>query len=113
MEKVDLPWQMVIMRRGDAVRRCRLCSLIWHVRFCHCRPVRRDESAVILRIASRQAPRPRLLDGWTSFADDDAQCTVGTDRNRGIFKRVLVGENGSIDGVRLTGETAARDWLKD
>jgi len=34
------------------------------------------------------------------------------DARRGISKRVLI-ENDAVVGARLTGETAARDWLKE
>ena len=34
------------------------------------------------------------------------------DPRRGVSKRVLV-QNGKLVGARLTGETAARDWLKE
>ena len=116
VEKVDLPWQMVIMRRGDAVRRMQaLQPYLARFTYATAGLFGRDEPAVILRIACSQAPEAALLDELDELLqiDDESQCMVYNDRNRGISKRVLVGENGSIDGVRLTGETAARDWLKE
>ncbi len=116
VEKLDLPWQTVIMRRGDAIRRLQAVQpYLARFGFATAGLFGQDESAVILRLASRQAPEAGLLDRLDALLqiDDDAQCLVYHDRQRGIFKRVLVGENGRIDGVRLTGETAARDWLKE
>jgi assimilatory nitrate reductase (NADH) alpha subunit apoprotein (EC 1.7.1.1) len=43
----------------------------------------------------------------------DESCVMRyDDPKRGVAKRVLV-EDGRVTGVRLTGEIAARDWLKE
>jgi assimilatory nitrate reductase catalytic subunit len=44
--------------------------------------------------------------------DDDTCAMEYRDPRRGISKRVLV-QDGKLVGARLTGETAARDWLKE
>ena len=46
------------------------------------------------------------------FRFNDARSLIYRDARRGISKRVMV-EDGRVTGVRLTGETAARDWLKE
>ena len=46
------------------------------------------------------------------FEFDDISSLTYVDSRRGISKRVMI-EQGRVTGVRLTGETAARDWLKD
>jgi len=43
---------------------------------------------------------------------DSSRAMDYRDARRGISKRVLV-EDGAVIGARLTGETAARDWLKE
>lgn len=44
--------------------------------------------------------------------DDECRSLIYLDSRRGISKRVLV-EDGRVTDARLTGETAARGWLKD
>ena len=116
IEKIELPWQMVIMRRGDTIRRWQaLQPYLGRFTYATAGLFGRDDPAVILRIACSQAPDETLLAELDDLLNinDASRCMVYNDRKRGISKRVLVGDSGQIDGVRLTGETAARDWLKE
>lgn len=73
----------------------------------------RDAPAVILRAA---CPAPmkhaELAELDELFRFKDTHSLVYRDARRGISKRVMV-EAGRVTAVRLTGETAARDWLKE
>ena len=46
------------------------------------------------------------------LAFDDTSSLTYADARRGISKRVTI-EDGRVTAVRLMGETAARDWLKE
>ena len=72
-----------------------------------------DLSAVILRAACAAPAAAALIDRIDAlFGLDPQLCLCYQDARRGISKRVMV-RDGQVAGVRLTGETAARDWLKD
>ena len=126
VEKLELPWQLVVMRviddAGDAVRgdsdqaaQCmvRAQPLMSHFRYATVGLFGRDKPAVILR-AAHEAPVSGDLIAQIDevFEFDDVSSLTYVDSRRGISKRVMI-EQGRVTGVRLTGETAARDWLKD
>ncbi len=116
VEKVELPWQMVIMRKGDALSRMQaLQPYLSRFTYATVGLFGRDEPATILRVACNEAPDAALLHELDVLLEmvDEGNCMTYTDPKRGISKRVLVGADGGIEGVRLTGETAARDWLKE
>lgn len=115
VEKVDLPWQMVVMRRGDALRRLQAIQpLLAQFDYASAGLFGRDEPVMILRVAAKSSASDALLAEIDQLVglDDDTQAMIYVDRKRGVSKRVVV-EQGLLAGVRLTGETAARDWLKE
>ncbi len=117
VEKLELPWQLVIMRMVSAEEAPRLLAGVQPrlagFGYATAGLFGRDDPAVILRAASA-AP---MTDAALAELDDlfrfnNARCMVYRDARRGISKRIMV-EAGRVTAVRLTGETAARDWLKE
>jgi len=121
VEKLDLPWQMVVMRstRGangpgaPITLMAHARTMLGKFRYATLGLFGRDAPAVILRVAHEQAAPESLLEEIDHLFSFDANCSLTyLDARRGISKRVML-EHGRVTGVRLTGETAARDWLKD
>jgi assimilatory nitrate reductase catalytic subunit len=74
----------------------------------------RDSTVLVFQAAS-EGPLPESLvqEMDVAFGLDDPLLTMNyQDARRGIWKKVRV-EDGMIVGARLSGETAARDWLKN
>ena len=115
VEKRALPWQMIAMRKGDALKRMsRLQPLLKHFEYASVGLFGRDEELVILRTANAIALPDELLFEIDAILglDDPAEVMNYRDAKRGICKQALM-EEGRLLGVRLTGETVARDWLKE
>jgi assimilatory nitrate reductase catalytic subunit len=92
VEKLALPWQMIAMRKGDALNRmARLQPLLKNFEYASVGLFGRDDELVILRTANA-VPLPQEL-----LREIDA----------------ILGLDDPAEGVRLTGETVARDWLKE
>jgi len=117
VEKLDLPWQLEIMRAVTAEEAPRLLAQVQprlaDFGYATAGLFGRDAPAVILRAANATPIKDAQLAQLDElFRFNDARCMVYRDARRGISKRVMV-EAGRVTGVRLTGETAARDWLKE
>lgn len=119
VEKLSLPWQMIAMRKGDALgRMSRLQPLLKHFAYASVGLFGglhgRDEELVILRTANATPVANELLAEIDAILglDDAAEVMNYRDAKRGISKRALM-EDSKLLGVRLTGETVARDWLKE
>jgi assimilatory nitrate reductase catalytic subunit len=116
VEKLSLPWQLVAMRMtGEATAEwlARIQPLLGEFAYATLGLFGRDQPAVILRAASAAPIADDLaarIDRLLEF--DDRASLIYADARRGISKRVMI-EEGRVTAVRLTGETAARDWLKD
>jgi len=121
VDKLSLPWQLVVMRcvggdeaaDGAAAWLARAQPLLQRFTYATLGLFGRDRPAVILRAADEARMDSAALGELDRlFEFDDASSLSYTDARRGIAKRVMI-EQGRISAVRLTGETAARDWLKD
>jgi assimilatory nitrate reductase catalytic subunit len=115
VEKLSLPWQMVAMRKGDALlRMSRLQPLLGHFDYASIGLYGRDDELVILRTANATPVANGILEEIDAILglDDAAEVMNYRDARRGVSKRALM-EEGRLLGVRLTGETVARDWLKE
>jgi len=113
--KLDLPWQMVAMRRGDALNRMsQLQLLLASFDYAALGLFGRDEELVILRAANATAIPDELLAQIDAILGmgDEMRTMKYRDARRGISKRALM-QDDRLLGVRLTGETAAQDWLKE
>ena len=115
VEKLVLPWQMVAMRSGDALKRMtQLQPLLANFDYAALGLYGRDEELVVLRVAHAEAVPDDMLAQIDAILglDDEKKMMNYRDARRGISKRALM-QDGKLLGVRLTGETAARDWLKE
>ncbi len=115
VEKVLLPWQVVAMRRDRAVERMlRIQPLLARFDYASCGLSGRQNPVLVLRIAHATPIAQDVLAEMDALLDMDVETDIMRydDPKRGISKRVLV-EDGRVAGVRLTGEIAARDWLKE
>ena len=120
IEKVDLPWQLVILRKAgedelDALPLLETArALLPEFAYATVGLYGRAEPLVIFRAAMREAlseARLREIDAVFGLADESS-AIVYADHRRQISKRALA-PDGKLIGVRLAGETLAQAWLKD
>ncbi|WP_035383700.1 nitrate reductase [Ferriphaselus sp. R-1] len=113
VEKLDLPWQLVAMAKGEVLPRLeRLRHLLDRFDYAALGLYGREEELVVLRAAHNGAVPESLLHELDAILGLDDSAMNYRDAKRGISKRALL-EGGQLLAVRLTGETAARDWLKE
>ncbi len=113
--RLELPWQMVAMRKGDALQRMtQLQLLLKNFDYAALGLFGRDEELVVLRAAHATPVSAEVLAAIDAILglDDAAEVMNYRDAKRGVCKRALMDDNRLL-GVRLTGETVARDWLKE
>lgn len=114
VEAVDLRWQFFALVEGDVQRRLeQLRPLLEGFAYASITPTGREERpALQLRAAAVNAPSQELLEQIDCLLGlDQGPVMAYEDSKRGIGKKVRI-ENDRIVAVRLSGETAARDWLK-
>jgi len=113
--KVDLPWRMVALATGDGAKLLDAVQpLLRACDYAAAGLAGRERDVLTLRLAHTQSLPDALLaafDAALGLADPLAVMHY-EDRPRGISKRVRV-ESGKVVAARLTGETAAFDWLRD
>ncbi|WP_019882917.1 MULTISPECIES: nitrate reductase [unclassified Methylophilus] len=115
IEKLDLPWQMVVMRNcDDAQLISKVRKLLKSFDYASCGLYGRDAGMVMLRASHHAAPDPALIAQLDALLDmaEDAPMLTYNDAKRGISKHILVQHN-QVTGVRLIGETLAADWLRE
>lgn len=115
VEKAVLPYRRAIMRRGDGATLLRLAQpFLGRFDYATACLTGRDNTVLVFQAAS-VGPLPESLvqEMDAAFGLDDPLLTMSyQDARRGIWKKVRV-EDGVITGARLSGETAARDWIKN
>ncbi|MFN3545155.1 MAG: molybdopterin-dependent oxidoreductase [Thiobacillus sp.] len=113
--KAELPWRMVALATGDGAKLLDAVQPL--LRACDYGAAGlagRERDVLTLRLAHTQ-PLPEALLAALDAAlglDDVLAVMHYEDKPRGISKRVRV-EGGKVVAARLTGETAAFDWLRD
>lgn len=116
IEKLELPWRMVMMRRGHDAHAMLQALQPYLTRFdyANCGLFGRQDGMVVLRAVHKSAPEPTLIETLEELLDltEETPCLSYRDPRRGISKRVVV-EQGRVTGVRLVGETLAAEWLKE
>ena len=114
VEKVHLPYRHAIMRRGDGATLLRAVQpFLAHFDYATAGLTGRDNTVLVFQAASEgPLPEALVLEMDVAFGLDDPLLTMNyQDARRGIWKKVRV-DDGVITGARLSGETAARDWIK-
>lgn len=116
VEKLALPWRMVLMRRGqDSLAMLHaLQPFLSRFDYAACGLFGRDDGVVVLRAAHQGAPEQAVIDALDELLNltEATPCLTYRDPKRGISKRIVV-ENDQVTGVRLVGETLAAEWLKE
>ena len=114
IEKLDLPWQMTVMRACSNLNLIEnIRALLKHFDYATCGLYGRDHGMVVLRASHHSAPDAAIIQRLDQMLGmvEDAPMLNYDDAKRGIHKRILV-ESGQVTGVKLIGETLAADWLK-
>jgi assimilatory nitrate reductase catalytic subunit len=116
VEKLDLPWRLVIMRRtaNALAMQQALQRFLPLFDAASCGLYGREQGMVMLRAFSATAPSQAIIDQLDQALEitDDHPCLSYQDNKRGISKRIVV-EAGAVTGVRLIGETLAAHWLRE
>jgi assimilatory nitrate reductase catalytic subunit len=114
VEKLACAWQVTAMRSGDALRHLDAVQpLLERFDYASCALHGRDTPMLVFRAASGNPVAQELIDALDTALDLDRDGVLDyRDARRGISKRVLI-EGDRVIGARLSGETAARDWLRE
>lgn len=114
IEKLDLPWQMTVMRTCHSQNlTADIGKFLKYFDYATCGLYGRGDGMVIMRSAHHTTPDTNViaqLDVLLGMVEDAPMLNYD-DPKRGISKRILVEDN-KVTGVRLIGETLATDWLK-
>ena len=131
LEKIDLPWNLVVLRKSTAQRPASaqaaqldsslapvasmalLQPLLLQFDYATLGLAGREEHLLVLRAANRAPVAEQVqqtLDDSLTGLHPEAEVMTYRDPKRGISKHALV-ENGQVTGVRLAGEVLAQDWL--
>lgn len=113
VEKVELPWQLFALVEGEVQQRfAELRPLLEEFAYASLTLTGRERPALLVKAASPVPPDAALLARIDALLNLDAGPVLAyDDPRRTVGKRVRI-EDGCIRAIRLTGETAARDWLK-
>jgi assimilatory nitrate reductase catalytic subunit len=113
--KAELPWRMAALAVGDGAKLLDAVQpLLRACDYAAAGLAGRDRDVLTLRLAHTQ-PLPDAMLAALDAAlglDDPLAVMHYQDNPRGISKRVRV-ESGKVTAARLTGETAAFEWLRD
>ncbi len=112
--KAELPWRMAALAVGDGVKMLDAVQpLLRACDYAAAGLAGRDRDVLTLRLAHTQPlPESLLAELDAALGLDDPLAVMAYQDPRGISKRVRV-ESGKVTAARLTGETAAFDWLRD
>jgi len=113
VEKVELPWQFFALVEGGVQKRFeKLRPLFEGFAYASFSLTGRDRSALVIRAACNEAPDATQLAQIEQLLGlDEGPVVAYDDPRRAVGKRVRI-EEGRIVALSLSGETAARDWLK-
>ncbi|UAW99548.1 molybdopterin-dependent oxidoreductase [Halopseudomonas nanhaiensis] len=109
---VALPWELYVLVEGDVQHRFdALRALCEEFAFASFALTGRERPALVMRVADKSAPAAELLARMDALLGlQEGPILVYDDPRRAVGKRVKI-EDGRITAIRLTGETAAREWL--
>ncbi|MEH6687217.1 MAG: molybdopterin-dependent oxidoreductase [Halopseudomonas sabulinigri] len=109
----ELPWELFILAEGKVQERFEsIRPLCESLDYLGMGLTGRERPALLIRAASAHAPDVALLEQIDALVGLDSGPVLSyDDPQRAIGKRVKI-EDGRITAIRLTGETAARNWLR-
>ncbi|WP_120996521.1 nitrate reductase [Stutzerimonas urumqiensis] len=113
IERVDLPWHFFALAEGRVQARLEAVRPMFEgFDYASFSLAGRDRAALVIRAARQDAPGSEWLEMIDRLLDlADGPVLTYDDPRRAVGKRVRV-EQGRLLSLRLAGETAARDWLK-
>ncbi len=113
VEKIELPWQFFALVEGSVQKRFEaLRPLFEGFAYASFSLTGRKRPALVIRAACNEPPsRTQLAKLEQLLGLDEGPVLVYDDPRRSVGKRVRI-EDGRIVALSLSGETAARDWLK-
>jgi len=118
--KAELPWTMLAMAwlppdQALAARET-LRHLMARFPFASCVPFGRERTGLLFRAAGHEAPPDELLEEIERLLGlDDTSVLRYVDRRRGQRRAVRLlraGENATLEGFMLAGDTSAQRWIK-
>jgi assimilatory nitrate reductase catalytic subunit len=122
IERVALPYQVIVLRAADSGQADEEHILRWRERLSPCLAefdyaaltlAGRDHPLVMLSIASAQPLPATVLDRLIAMVDMQ-DSTAYRDPGRDIIKLARIDSaTDRLQGVLLAGETAAADWLRE
>ncbi|MDD5295874.1 MAG: molybdopterin-dependent oxidoreductase [Rhodocyclaceae bacterium] len=126
VEKLLLPWRGLVLRSevgtdgggGDPAGKALLWMeavqpLLARFRYAALALVGRERPALMLRLAHHEPVPAEWLEEIDACLElHESACLHYRDAKRGVDKKALI-IDGVLSGVRLTGELAASDWLRD
>ncbi|MHB1091868.1 nitrate reductase [Thiobacillus sp.] len=113
--KAELPWRMAVLAVGDGAKLLDAVQpLLRTCDYAAAGLAGRDQDVLTLRLAHSQPLPDSMLAALDAALglDDSLAVMYYQDSPHGISKRVRV-DDGKVTAARLTGETAAFDWLRD
>ena len=113
--QAELPWRMAVLARGDGARLLDAVQpLLRACDYAAAGLAGREREVLTLRLAHTASVPEALLAALDAALglDDPLAVMRYEDRPRGVSKRIRV-ESGQVVAARLTGETAAFEWLRD
>ena len=113
VEKIELPWQFFALVEGSVQKRFQaLRPLFEGFAYASFSLAGRDRAALVIRAADSEAPGTDLLAQFHRLLRlDEGPVLVYEDPRYSVDKRVRI-EDDRIVALSLSGETAARHWLK-
>ncbi|MCI0916213.1 molybdopterin-dependent oxidoreductase [Pseudomonas stutzeri] len=113
VEAVDLPWQFFALVEGSVQQRFEaLRPLFDGFAYASFSLAGRERPALVVRAACTEAPSAAQLARFDQLLGlDEGPVVAYDDPRRAVGKRVRI-EDGRIVALSLSGETAARHWLK-
>ncbi len=114
VSRAELPWQLFVLVEGALQQRFEalrpLCEAFGYASFSL---IGRERPALLLRAAATTAPDGALLQRLDACLElASGPVLAYDDAHAGVSKRIRL-EHGRISAIRLAGETAARDWLRE
>ncbi len=115
IEKIDLPWEMVVLRQGKVSRRMQAMQpMLSRFDYANISQYGLDAPVLVLRAAAHQSPNPELLKQMDTLLDmgDERPIASYSDSRREMTRRMLI-EEGRLTGLRLCGQIQGWERLRE